>query len=62
MQRKNIIDQEKRVRKLTYTNEESERSKLKSSSRGSILWSWFFNQTSREEELLERNKKTLEKW
>jgi len=45
----------------TYTNEETDRSNLKSSPRGSILWSRFFNQTTKEAELLERSQITLEK-
>jgi len=39
---KNIKDQ-KDSENLTYANGETDRSKLKSSPRGSILRSWFFN-------------------
>jgi len=46
----------------TYTNGETDRSNLKSSPRGSILWSRLFNQTTREIEPLERSQRTLEKW
>jgi len=46
----------------TYTNEETDRSNFKSSPRGSILWSQFFNQTTREAEPLKRIQRTLEKW
>jgi len=46
----------------TYANEETDPSNLKSSLRGSILRSWFFNQTTRETEPLERSQRTLEKW
>ena len=46
----------------TYANGETDRSNLKSSPRGSILWSRFFNQTTRETEPLERSQRTLEKW
>ena len=52
----------KESRNSTYTNEETDRSNLKSSPRGSILWSRFFNQTTRETEPLERSQRTLEKW
>jgi len=47
---------------LTYTNGETDRSKLKSSPRGSILRSRFFNQTIGKTELLERSQRALEKW
>jgi len=47
---------------LSYANGETDRSNLKSSSRGSILRSRFFNQTTRETEPLERSQRTLEKW
>jgi len=47
---------------LTYANGESDWSKLKSSLRGSILRSRFFNQTTRKTELLERSQRALEKW
>jgi len=46
----------------TYANEETDQSNLKSSPRGSILRSRFFNQTTRETEPLERSQRTLEKW
>jgi len=36
----------------TYTNGEIDQSILKSSPRGSILWSWFFNEMTREAEPL----------
>jgi len=39
----------------TYTNGETDRSKLKSSPRGSILPSRFFNQTTTETKPLERS-------
>jgi len=61
MQQKTKINQ-KDGGNPTYTNEDTNRSNLKSSSRGSILWSWFFNQMTRETELLERSQKTLLKW
>jgi len=48
--RKNQKDNEN----LTYTNGETDQSKLKSSLIGSILWSRFFNQTTGKTELLER--------
>jgi len=53
---------QKDSKNLTYTNGETDRSKLKSSLRGSILQSRFFNQTTRKTELLERSKRALEKW
>ena len=53
---------EKKGRKLTYMNSETGQSKLKSSSQGSLLRSRFVNQMTREEELLERSKRTLGKW
>jgi len=53
---------QKDSRNLTYTNGETDRSKLKSSSRGSILRSQFFNQTTGKTELLERSQRALEKW
>jgi len=46
----------------TYANGKTDRSNLKSSPRGSILRSRFFNQTTRETEPLERSQRTLEKW
>jgi len=52
----------KESRNSTYTNEETDWSNLKSSPRGSILWSRFFNQTTREIKPLERSQRTLEKW
>jgi len=39
----------------TYANRETYRCNLKSSPRGSILWSQFFNQTTRETKPLERS-------
>jgi len=56
--RKNQKDSEN----LTYANEESEWSKLKSSLRGSILQSRFFNQKTRKTKLLERSQMALDKW
>jgi len=50
----------KRQRKLNLHR--TERSKLKSSPRGSILLSQFFNQTTEKTELLERSQRALEKW
>jgi len=52
----------KESRNSTYTNGETDRSNLKSSLRGSILWFGFFNQTTRETEPLERSQRTLIKW
>jgi len=46
----------------TYVNGETDRSNLKSSPRGSILRSQFFNQTNKATELLRRSQRTLEKW
>jgi len=45
----------------TYTNGETDRYNLKGSSRGSIIWSRFFNQTTRETEPIKRSQRTLEK-
>jgi len=53
---------QKDSRNLTYTNGETDRLKLKSSPRGSILRSRFFNQTTRKTKLLERNQRAIEKW
>jgi len=51
---KNRKDQ-KDSKNITYVNEEINWSKLKSSPKGSILWSRFFNQTTTKTELLERS-------
>jgi len=61
MQQK-IEKTKKESRNSTYANEETDQSNLKSSPRGSILRSRFFNQTTRETEPLERSQRTLEKW
>jgi len=55
---KNQIDSEN----LTYVNGESDWSILKSSLRGSILRSRFFNQMTRKTKLLDRSQRALEKW
>jgi len=59
--KKTKIDQ-KESENSTYANRGTDRSKLKSLSRGSIIRSQFFNQTTRDTELLERNQITQEKW
>jgi len=61
MQQKTEKDQ-KDNENLTYTNGETDRSKLKSSPRGSILLSRFFNQMTGKTKLLERSQRALEKW
>jgi len=43
MQEQNKLDWEKRDRKLTYANEETDQSKLKKSPQGSLLPSHIFN-------------------
>jgi len=53
---------QKESENLTYANRKIDWSNLKSLSRGSILLSQFFNQMTREIELLERIQRTLEKW
>jgi len=47
---------------VTYVNEETDPSKLKSSPRGSIIQSRFFNQMTRKTKHLKRSHRALEKW
>jgi len=54
LREKTELDQ-KEGRNSTYANRETDRSNLKSFPRGSILQSRFFNQMTRETEILERS-------
>jgi len=58
-----LIRSKKRGETTTYSIEETDRSKLKSSPQWSLVQSHIiFNQTNKGSELLERSQRTLRKW